>query len=148
MIKEVHFDYLYTFFILKVQAIFGGVFRIAIICFLSLWCVIVVEISQDPVKVETLLLKICHKKRKDVSSPIMQVSFTLYWIQNNSLMYKSRSLIYTNVQSYFLSINSWYWNMVYLFRFQSVQARSRSIHQKVSLRRRHPRFPYLTNLLA
>ncbi|XP_032664577.1 polycomb protein suz12-B isoform X1 [Odontomachus brunneus] len=33
-----------------------------------------VEISQDPVKVETLLLKICHKKRKDVSSPIMQVS--------------------------------------------------------------------------
>ncbi|XP_014473293.1 PREDICTED: polycomb protein suz12-B isoform X2 [Dinoponera quadriceps] len=32
-----------------------------------------VEISQDPVKVETLLLKICHKKRKDVSSPIMQV---------------------------------------------------------------------------
>ncbi|XP_029161266.1 polycomb protein suz12-B [Nylanderia fulva] len=33
-----------------------------------------VEMSQDPVKVETLLLKICHKKRKDVSSPIMQVS--------------------------------------------------------------------------
>ncbi|XP_072763589.1 polycomb protein suz12-B [Anoplolepis gracilipes] len=33
-----------------------------------------VEISQEPVKVETLLLKICHKKRKDVSSPIMQVS--------------------------------------------------------------------------
>ncbi|KAL6265177.1 hypothetical protein P5V15_005262 [Pogonomyrmex californicus] len=33
-----------------------------------------VEASQDPVKVETLLLKICHKKRKDVSSPIMQVS--------------------------------------------------------------------------
>ncbi|KAG7205440.1 hypothetical protein KM043_007432 [Ampulex compressa] len=33
-----------------------------------------VEVSQDPVKVETLLLKICHKKRKDVSSPIMQVS--------------------------------------------------------------------------
>nr|XP_034190180.1 polycomb protein suz12-B [Osmia lignaria] len=33
-----------------------------------------VEIPQDPVKVETLLLKICHKKRKDVSSPIMQVS--------------------------------------------------------------------------
>jgi len=34
----------------------------------------VAEISQDPVKVETLLLKICHKKRKDVSSPVMQVS--------------------------------------------------------------------------
>ncbi|KAK2584933.1 hypothetical protein KPH14_002528 [Odynerus spinipes] len=33
-----------------------------------------IEASQDPVKVETLLLKICHKKRKDVSSPIMQVS--------------------------------------------------------------------------
>ncbi|XP_011498997.1 PREDICTED: polycomb protein suz12-A [Ceratosolen solmsi marchali] len=32
------------------------------------------EEPQDPVKVETLLLKICHKKRKDVSSPIMQVS--------------------------------------------------------------------------
>ncbi|XP_076280853.1 polycomb protein Su(z)12 [Lasioglossum baleicum] len=32
------------------------------------------ETPQDPVKVETLLLKICHKKRKDVSSPIMQVS--------------------------------------------------------------------------
>ncbi|XP_012527671.1 polycomb protein suz12-B isoform X3 [Monomorium pharaonis] len=35
---------------------------------------IVAQVSQDPVKVETLLLKICHKKRKDVSSPIMQVS--------------------------------------------------------------------------
>ncbi|XP_053594870.1 polycomb protein suz12-B isoform X2 [Microplitis demolitor] len=33
-----------------------------------------IEVSQDPVKVETLLLKICHKKRKDVTSPIMQVS--------------------------------------------------------------------------
>ncbi|XP_044009263.1 polycomb protein suz12-B isoform X2 [Aphidius gifuensis] len=33
-----------------------------------------IEGCQDPVKVETLLLKICHKKRKDVSSPIMQVS--------------------------------------------------------------------------
>ncbi|KZC09482.1 PREDICTED: polycomb protein suz12-B [Dufourea novaeangliae] len=32
------------------------------------------DVPQDPVKVETLLLKICHKKRKDVSSPIMQVS--------------------------------------------------------------------------
>ncbi|XP_066603808.1 polycomb protein suz12-B [Prorops nasuta] len=32
------------------------------------------DATQDPVKVETLLLKICHKKRKDVSSPIMQVS--------------------------------------------------------------------------
>ncbi|XP_043465594.1 polycomb protein suz12-B [Leptopilina heterotoma] len=30
------------------------------------------EMPQDPVKVETLLLKICHKKRKDVSSPITQ----------------------------------------------------------------------------
>lgn len=35
---------------------------------------ITVETPQDPVKVETLLLKICHKKRKDVSSPIMQAS--------------------------------------------------------------------------
>ncbi|KAI4493143.1 hypothetical protein M0802_009560 [Mischocyttarus mexicanus] len=35
-----------------------------------------IEASQDPVKVETLLLKICHKKRKDVSSPIMQVSLS------------------------------------------------------------------------
>ncbi|XP_012268132.1 polycomb protein suz12-B isoform X2 [Athalia rosae] len=33
-----------------------------------------VESYQEPVKVETLLLKICHKKRKDVSLPIMQVS--------------------------------------------------------------------------
>ncbi|XP_046751713.1 polycomb protein suz12-B isoform X2 [Diprion similis] len=33
-----------------------------------------VETTQEPVKVETLLLKICHKKRKDVSLPIMQVS--------------------------------------------------------------------------
>jgi polycomb protein SUZ12 len=33
-----------------------------------------VDTHQEPVKVETLLLKICHKKRKDVSSPIMQVS--------------------------------------------------------------------------
>ncbi|XP_066993740.2 polycomb protein suz12-B [Anabrus simplex] len=32
------------------------------------------ETPQEPVKVETLLLKICHKKRKDVSSPFMQVS--------------------------------------------------------------------------
>ncbi|XP_046751714.1 polycomb protein suz12-B isoform X3 [Diprion similis] len=31
-----------------------------------------VETTQEPVKVETLLLKICHKKRKDVSLPIMQ----------------------------------------------------------------------------
>lgn len=29
---------------------------------------------RDPVRVETLLLQIGHKKRKDVSSPIMQVS--------------------------------------------------------------------------
>ncbi|KAG8042302.1 hypothetical protein G9C98_004936 [Cotesia typhae] len=34
-----------------------------------------IEGPQDPVKVETLLLKICHKKRKDVTSPTMQVSF-------------------------------------------------------------------------
>ncbi|KAJ8687893.1 hypothetical protein QAD02_023688 [Eretmocerus hayati] len=32
------------------------------------------EAPQDPVKVEVLLVKICHKKRKDVSSQIMQVS--------------------------------------------------------------------------
>ncbi|XP_058792791.1 polycomb protein suz12-B isoform X2 [Phymastichus coffea] len=32
------------------------------------------EAPQDPVKVETFLLKICHKKRKDVSSPTLQVS--------------------------------------------------------------------------
>ncbi|XP_046404195.1 polycomb protein suz12-A isoform X2 [Ischnura elegans] len=32
-----------------------------------------VEGPQDPVLVETYLVKICHKKRKDVSSPIMQV---------------------------------------------------------------------------
>lgn len=38
---------------------------------------IAAEAPQDPVKVETLLLKICHKKRKDVSSPIMQVSIIL-----------------------------------------------------------------------
>lgn len=49
-------------------------FRVTMMYFLRLWCIIVVEVSQDPVKVETLLLKICHKKRKDVSSPIMQVS--------------------------------------------------------------------------
>ncbi|CAB0041338.1 unnamed protein product [Trichogramma brassicae] len=30
--------------------------------------------TQDPVTVETYLVKICHKKRKDVSTPIMQVS--------------------------------------------------------------------------
>ncbi|CAD6239449.1 GSCOCG00008693001-RA-CDS [Cotesia congregata] len=34
-----------------------------------------IEGPQDAVKVETLLLKICHKKRKDVTSPTMQVSF-------------------------------------------------------------------------
>ncbi|XP_021916525.1 polycomb protein suz12-B isoform X2 [Zootermopsis nevadensis] len=33
-----------------------------------------VDTHQEPVKVETLLLKICHKKRKDVSSPIMQMT--------------------------------------------------------------------------
>ncbi|KAF4523289.1 hypothetical protein B566_EDAN009412 [Ephemera danica] len=33
-----------------------------------------VELKQDPVKVETFVLKICHKKRKDVSSPTMQSS--------------------------------------------------------------------------
>jgi len=55
----------------------------------KLWFKIVMfvaEISQDPVKVETLLLKICHKKRKDVSSPVMQVSlvsirFKIYQFQ-------------------------------------------------------------------
>jgi len=38
-----------------------------------------VDTQQDPVKVETLLLKICHKKRKDVSSPIMQVSMQVFY---------------------------------------------------------------------
>jgi hypothetical protein len=28
----------------------------------------------EPVRVETLLMKICHKKRKDVASPMMQVN--------------------------------------------------------------------------
>jgi hypothetical protein len=37
-----------------------------------------VDAHQEPVKVETLLLKICHKKRKDVSSPIMQVSIQIF----------------------------------------------------------------------
>jgi len=37
-----------------------------------------VDTHQEPVKVETLLLKICHKKRKDVSSPIMQVSIPIF----------------------------------------------------------------------
>jgi len=37
-----------------------------------------VDTHQEPVKVETLLLKICHKKRKDVSSPIMQVSILIF----------------------------------------------------------------------
>lgn len=36
------------------------------------------ETNQEPVKVETLLLKICHKKRKDVSLPIMQVCKTIF----------------------------------------------------------------------
>uniref|UniRef100_T1JJ78 Prokaryotic-type class I peptide chain release factors domain-containing protein n=1 Tax=Strigamia maritima TaxID=126957 RepID=T1JJ78_STRMM len=31
--------------------------------------------AKDSVLVETILLKICHKKRKDVASPIMQTSF-------------------------------------------------------------------------
>lgn len=29
--------------------------------------------QEDPVKVETLLLKVCHKKRKDVSCPVLTV---------------------------------------------------------------------------
>lgn len=48
---------------------------------------ITVEASQDPVKVETLLLKICHKKRKDVSSPIMQVSLSFVKYTNYILFY-------------------------------------------------------------
>lgn len=31
--------------------------------------------SREPVRVETLLLQYGHKKRKDVSSPTMQVGF-------------------------------------------------------------------------
>lgn len=61
------------FCVWKALTILGETFRV-MMYFLMLWCIIVVEVSQDPVKVETLLLKICHKKRKDVSSPIMQVS--------------------------------------------------------------------------
>ncbi|XP_026274785.1 polycomb protein suz12-A isoform X1 [Frankliniella occidentalis] len=32
------------------------------------------EVPREPVKVETLLLKICHKKRKDTTTPVMTVT--------------------------------------------------------------------------
>ena len=49
------------------------------------------------VKVETLLLQIGHKKRKDVSSPIMQVSKSvhnnIFWGQNLTFK-KSNRLVW------------------------------------------------------
>uniref|UniRef100_A0A224X807 Putative polycomb protein suz12-b n=1 Tax=Panstrongylus lignarius TaxID=156445 RepID=A0A224X807_9HEMI len=39
--------------------------------------------QQEPVKVETLLLKICHKKRKDVSCPVMTVSLGTSYVPYN-----------------------------------------------------------------
>lgn len=33
------------------------------------------DTPKEPVKVETLLLKICHKKRKDSANPVMSVSY-------------------------------------------------------------------------
>uniref|UniRef100_A0A1B6DHJ5 Uncharacterized protein n=1 Tax=Clastoptera arizonana TaxID=38151 RepID=A0A1B6DHJ5_9HEMI len=37
----------------------------------------------EPIKVETLLLKICHKKRKDVSCPVMTVSLGTNFVPYN-----------------------------------------------------------------
>jgi len=37
------------------------------------------DASKEPVKVETKLLKICHKKRKYASTPVMTVSNYQYW---------------------------------------------------------------------
>ncbi|KAL1129190.1 hypothetical protein AAG570_013720 [Ranatra chinensis] len=39
--------------------------------------------QEEPVKVETLLLKICHKKRKDVSCPVMTVSLGTSYVPYN-----------------------------------------------------------------
>lgn len=36
------------------------------------------EPQENPVKVDTILLTICHKKRKDVTTPIMQVCKTAF----------------------------------------------------------------------
>lgn len=47
-----------------------------VFCLTIIYAKLVSE-CKEPVKVETLLLQIGHKKRKDVSSPIMQVSNVL-----------------------------------------------------------------------
>lgn len=39
--------------------------------------------QEDPVKVETLLLKVCHKKRKDVSCPVLTVSLGTSYVPLN-----------------------------------------------------------------
>ncbi|XP_075225635.1 polycomb protein Su(z)12 [Lycorma delicatula] len=41
------------------------------------------ECHEEPVKVETLLLKICHKKRKEVSCPVMTVSLGSSYVPYN-----------------------------------------------------------------
>ncbi|XP_014260989.1 polycomb protein suz12 isoform X2 [Cimex lectularius] len=39
--------------------------------------------QQEPVKVESLLLKVCHKKRKEVSCPVMKVSLGTSYVPFN-----------------------------------------------------------------
>lgn len=52
------------------------------------------DTHQEPVKVETLLLKICHKKRKDVSSPIMQVGMQMFSNNKEEVFVSSRRRVH------------------------------------------------------
>ena len=67
--------------------------------FLFLFHQLAVNDCEEPSRVETLLVKIGHKKRKDVSSPIMQVSH-----QHTGLeLLKS-----TNVQFFLFEVKYWH----------------------------------------
>ena len=68
------------------------------------YCKSVTE-CEEPARVETLLVKIGHKKRKDVSSPIMQVSNKLTFSFNPSNVIKSFSNFKSSVVTADVSIN-------------------------------------------
>ncbi|XP_034249349.1 polycomb protein suz12-A isoform X2 [Thrips palmi] len=55
-------------------ALRGGFMTITFLGFYDKKPVPACEAPKEPVKVETLLLKICHKKRKDTTSPVMSVT--------------------------------------------------------------------------
>ncbi|KAK9502360.1 hypothetical protein O3M35_011150 [Rhynocoris fuscipes] len=64
---------------LQQQASLSGFLTLTFLGFYNKSCIS----QQEPVKVETLLLKICHKKRKDVSCPVMTVSLGTSYVPYN-----------------------------------------------------------------